>query len=155
MTTIKQSTAILCGHFMGYTIYPLTHWGWEKMAAIFQMIFSSALSWMKMYKVWLRFHQCLLPVNNIPALVQILARSPPGDKPLSEPMMAKVTDAYMHHSASMGQFILAEKQCPLYCEELHGTIPSKMKLSCQVWQKWKVNTTTFSGQKVKWKAKLC
>ena len=28
------------------------------------------------------------PINNIPALVQIMARHRPGDKPLSEPMMA-------------------------------------------------------------------
>ena len=28
------------------------------------------------------------PINNIPALVQIMARRRTGDKPLSEPMMA-------------------------------------------------------------------
>ena len=39
------------------------------------------------------------PVNNIPALVQIMAWRRLGGKPLSETMM--VTDAYMHHSASM------------------------------------------------------
>ena len=38
------------------------------------------------------------PVNNIPALVQIMAWRQPGDKALSEPM---ITDAYMRHSASM------------------------------------------------------
>ena len=42
------------------------------------------------------------PVNNIPALVQIMAWRRPGDKPLSEPTMVKFTDAYMRHSASMG-----------------------------------------------------
>ena len=30
------------------------------------------------------------PVNNIPALVQIMAWRRPGDKPLSEPMMASL-----------------------------------------------------------------
>ena len=35
-------------------------------------------------------------INNIPALVQIMAWRRPGDKPLSEPMMA-----YMRRSASM------------------------------------------------------
>ena len=39
------------------------------------------------------------PIDNIAALVQIIAWHPPGDKPLSEPMM--VTNAYMRHSASM------------------------------------------------------
>ena len=41
------------------------------------------------------------PTNNIPALVQIMAWRRPGDKPLSEPMMAWLNDAYLHHSASM------------------------------------------------------
>ena len=39
-------------------------------------------------------------VNNIPAVVQIMAWRQPGDKPLSEPMMASLpTYMYMHHSA--------------------------------------------------------
>ena len=41
------------------------------------------------------------PINNIPALVEIMAWYRSGDKPLSEPMMVKITDAYMRHSASM------------------------------------------------------
>ena len=40
-------------------------------------------------------------INNIPALVQIMAWRRSGDKPLSEPMMMKFTDAYMRHSASL------------------------------------------------------
>ena len=40
-------------------------------------------------------------VNNIPALVQIMAWCRSGNKPLSEPMMAWCTDACMWHSASM------------------------------------------------------
>ena len=35
---------------------PLTHWGRDKMAAIFQTTFSNAFSWMKIYEFWLRFH---------------------------------------------------------------------------------------------------
>ena len=38
-------------------------------------------------------------IDNIPALVQIMACCQPGNKPLSEPMLAWVGDAYMHHSA--------------------------------------------------------
>ena len=34
----------------------LTHWGRDKMAAIFQTTFSSAFSWMKKYEFRLRFH---------------------------------------------------------------------------------------------------
>ena len=47
-----------------------THWGWDKMAAIFQMTFSNAFSWMKMYRFRLRFHWGFIPrgpINNIPA----------------------------------------------------------------------------------------
>ena len=39
-------------------------------------------------------------INNIQALVQIMAWCQPGDKPLSEPMMA----AYMRHSAPMSWY---------------------------------------------------
>ena len=38
---------------------PLTHWGRDKMAAIFQMTFSSAFSSMKMLEFRLRFHWSL------------------------------------------------------------------------------------------------
>ena len=73
------------------------------MVAIFQAAFSDAFSWIKMYE--LRKKNSLKfvtkgPIKNIPALVQIMAWHWPGDKPLSEPMQA-ITDAYMHHLASM------------------------------------------------------
>ena len=42
------------------------------------------------------------PIDNIPALVQIMAWRRPGNKPLSEPMMIiSLTHIYMRHSASM------------------------------------------------------
>ena len=41
------------------------------------------------------------PINNILALVQIMAWRRPGDKPLPEPMLVSLPDAYMRHSASM------------------------------------------------------
>ena len=68
----------------------LTHWGLDKMDAISQTTFSSIFYWMKMYE--LRFKNSLKfvpkgPINNIPALVQIMAWRRPGDKPLSEPML--------------------------------------------------------------------
>ena len=37
------------------------------------------------------------PVNNKPALVWIMAWCRIGDKPLSEPMLTRFTDAYMRH----------------------------------------------------------
>ena len=38
-----------------------THWGRDKMAAIFQTTFSNACSWMKMYEFRLRFHWSFFP----------------------------------------------------------------------------------------------
>ena len=38
-----------------FTKTKLTHWGRDKMAAIFQKTFSNAFSWMKMYEFHLRF----------------------------------------------------------------------------------------------------
>ena len=40
------------------------------------------------------------PINNTPALVQIMASCRPNGNPLSEPMVAYFAGAYMRHSAS-------------------------------------------------------
>ena len=42
----------------------LTHWGWDKMAAISQTIFSNAFSWMEMYEFRLVFHWGLFLGSN-------------------------------------------------------------------------------------------
>ena len=42
------------------------------------------------------------PINNMPALDQIIAWCRSGDKPLSKPLMGWFGDAYMRLSASMG-----------------------------------------------------
>ena len=66
---------------------------------IFKCIFLNENVWISL-KISLKF----IPkgsINNIPALVQIMAWRRPGDKPLSEPMMVSLIDAYMRHSASM------------------------------------------------------
>ena len=68
----------------------LTHWGRDKMDAISQTTFSSAFSWMKMFEISVKISLKFVPkgaINNIPALVQIMAWSRSGDKPLFEPMM--------------------------------------------------------------------
>ena len=41
------------------------------------------------------------PIDNIPALVQIIAWRRIGDKPLSEPKVTKFHEAYMRNPASM------------------------------------------------------
>ena len=43
------------GHWAAH----LTHWGWNKMAAISQTTFSDAFSWMKMIEFSLKFHWSL------------------------------------------------------------------------------------------------
>ena len=71
----------------------LTHWGRNKMAAIFQTTFSNGFPWMKIYEFRLNFHWRLFlegTINNIPTLVQVMAWHRPGDKPLSEPMMVSL-----------------------------------------------------------------
>ena len=63
----------------------LTHWGRDKMVAIFQCIFLNENVSISL-KILLKFVP-KIRTNNIPALVQIMAWHRPGDKPLSEPMM--------------------------------------------------------------------
>ena len=52
---------------------------------IFKCIFLNENKWISL-KISLKF-VLKGPINDIPALVQIMARRRPGDKPLSEPMM--------------------------------------------------------------------
>ena len=74
----------------------LTHWGRDKMDAISQTIFSNGiLEWkcMNFDKHFIFFHFKFVPkgpINNIPAMVQIMAWRRLGDKPLSEAMMVNL-----------------------------------------------------------------
>ena len=61
----------------------------DKMATIFQTEFLNAFSWMKMYKIHLKFVP-KSPINNIPALVQIMAWHRSSDEPLSQPIIVSV-----------------------------------------------------------------
>ena len=66
----------------------LTHWGRDKMVAIFQTTFLKAFSWMKMYKFRLRFHWSLFLRAQL-TIFQHWFR--PGAKPLlSELMMVSL-----------------------------------------------------------------
>ena len=67
---------------------PLTHWGRDKMDATFKRIFVNENVWI-LIEISLKFVP-KGPINNIPALVQIMAWCRPGDKPLSEPMMVSL-----------------------------------------------------------------
>ena len=72
----------------GSKIITLTHWGRDKMAAIFNSIFLNENVWIPI-KFSLKFVP-KGPINNISALVQIMAWRHPGDKPLSEPMIVSL-----------------------------------------------------------------
>ena len=60
---------------------------------IFKCIFFNENVWISI-KISLKFVP-KGPINNIPALVRIMAWRRTGDKPLSEPMMTQYNDAYM------------------------------------------------------------
>ena len=55
---------------------------------VFKRIFLNENVWIS-FKISLKFVP-KVPMNNIPALVQIMASRRPGDKPLSEPMMVNL-----------------------------------------------------------------
>ena len=66
---------------------------------IFKCIFLNENLWI-LLKISLKFIPKVW-IHNIPALVQIMAWRQPGDKPLSEPIIAYFAEVYMHHSASI------------------------------------------------------
>ena len=72
----------------------------DKMAAISQTIFSDAFLWMKGFVYWLRFHWSFT-IDNNQALVYVMAWRRIDDKPLSEPMRIRLTEAYMRQQGEM------------------------------------------------------
>ena len=69
-------------------------WGRDKMAAISQTALLNAFSWLKFnVRISITISLKFVPkglINNIRALVQIMAWRRPGDMPLSEPMMVSL-----------------------------------------------------------------
>ena len=76
-----------------------------KMVAISQTPFSNAFLWSKKHEFKCRWS--LFVINDTPALVQIMALRRPGDKPLSEPMLTRFTDAYMRHLGTSVKYLTA------------------------------------------------
>ena len=103
--------------------YWLTHWGWDKMAAIFQTTFSNVFSCMKMYEFWERFHWRFflrVQLTIFQHLVQIMAWLPPGNKPLSEPMMVSLSThicvtqpQWVHVNPSMDEVSKFFRKCQM------------------------------------------
>ena len=70
------------------------------MAAILADNISNAFSWMKTIELQLKISLKFVPrspINHNPALVQVMAWRRTGTKPLPEPMLSQLTDAYMRH----------------------------------------------------------
>ena len=72
---------------------------------VFKCIFLNENIWISI-KISLKFIP-KDPVNNIPTLVQIMARRRPGDKPLSETMMASLL---MHIYVTRPQWVKQDMQ---------------------------------------------
>ena len=51
-------------------------------------------------RIWLKF-VLRSPIDNKPAMVQVMAWRRTGDKPLPELTLAQFTDAYMQHKGEM------------------------------------------------------
>ena len=78
----------------------LTHLPKDKMAAIladniFKSIFLNG-NYLILNKISLKFHS-RIPIDNKPALVRVMAWQRTGDKPIPEPMLTQLTDAYTRH----------------------------------------------------------
>ena len=83
----------------------MADWGWDKKDAISKTFSDIILN----ESVWIPIKMSLKlvptsPINDMTALVQIVAWLRLGDKPLFEPMMGSLR-AYMRHSASMSIYI--------------------------------------------------
>ena len=55
-------------------------------------------------------HVSKCPIDNKPALVQIMAWHWTGDKPISKPMMASSIDTSMHHSGVKHKNIISKER---------------------------------------------
>ena len=75
------------------------------MVVISQMVYSGAFWYMKIFYILTEISLKFVPkgpINNTPALVQVMAWHRSGAKPLSEPMRTRFTDAYMRREGGGG-----------------------------------------------------
>ena len=123
-------------HFVQASCHPfcsglieLTHWGRDKMAAIFKCISLNGNVWISI-KISPKF----VPkgwIKNIPALVQILAWCRSVDKPLSAPMMVRLLT---HICITLPQWV---KQCNFGIMRIPATVTSSA-LREHFWSVWEV-----------------
>ena len=82
----------------------LTHFPLNKMATISQTIYSEAFFVNEKFSILIHIPLKFVPkgpFDNKVALAQLMAWCRIGDKPLSEPMLTRLTDAYMQHLGEM------------------------------------------------------
>ena len=99
-TTCWRSNCGTCDLF-------LTHWGWDKMAAILQTTLSNAFCLNENVRILIKISLKFVPkgpIDNTPALVQIMAWRRPGDKPLSEAMMVRLL-THIYASFSLNELL--------------------------------------------------
>ena len=97
----------------------LTHWGLDKMAANLPTTLSSALSWMKIYRLRLRFPWSMFP------RVQLNGLAPARRQVIIWHNNCRFTYTYMRHSATVSQDLseshkwdrLEYRNCALICEQ--------------------------------------
>ena len=95
-----------CPHHLEWSVTSvmdlrLTHWGRDKMAAIFQTTSSNAFSWMKVYEFRLRFHWSLFLRVQLTVFQHWNGLAPARRQAIIWSNAGLFIDAYMRHSASM------------------------------------------------------
>ena len=101
----------------------LTHRGWDKFTAILQTAFTNSFFLNENVrissKIWLKF-VLEMRINNIPALIQIMAWRRPGDKPLSEHQWVGAKPLSEHQW--VGAKPLSEHQWWLFYWQKHASL---------------------------------
>ena len=93
-TCIAMYLSFTLMHFTNLSsVWIITHWGRDKMAAISQTTFSNASFLNENTSISINISLKFVSegrIDNIPSLVQIMAWRRLGDKPLSEPMIVSL-----------------------------------------------------------------
>ena len=88
---LKMSSGKWHPFCLGLNVLP--QWDLKRMVKIVQLTFlTHFLEWTLRYFDWNVLRD---PINNMPAMVQIMVLCHTGDKPWSEPKMTQFTDAYI------------------------------------------------------------
>ena len=106
---------------------------------IFKCIFLNEIVWIPI-KISLKFVP-KFPINNIPALVQIMAWRRPGDKPLFEAMMIKLMTCMCVTRPQWVKDISWNGSGGLFCQELYPHLHCKHTAFINTFWVTTINTT--------------